>query len=86
MKKFFALLMVFGAFAAQAFAQWEWQNPIPQGNTLNSVYFIDIDTGYAAGKCGTIIKTTDGGNTWIKDTLNTNHNLSLVYFSNANHG
>ena len=28
-------------FAALSFAQWTWQNPLPQGHTLRSVYFTD---------------------------------------------
>jgi photosystem II stability/assembly factor-like uncharacterized protein len=41
--------------------QWEWQNPIPQGNTLNDIFFIDQNTGWAVGDAGTIIKTEDSG-------------------------
>lgn len=44
-----------------AFAQWPWQNPLPTGNDLSSVYFIDASTGYSVGRFGTIIKTIDGG-------------------------
>src|SRR5665647_495770 len=34
-----------------------------------SVSFVDANIGFAAGASGTIIKTTDGGETWTK--LNT---------------
>ena len=44
-----------------AFSQWTWQNPLPQGNALNSVCFTDANTGYVVGDCGTIVKTTNGG-------------------------
>jgi photosystem II stability/assembly factor-like uncharacterized protein len=47
-----------------AHSQWLWQNPIPQGNLLNSVFFVDPQLGYAVGEKGTIIKTTDGGIHW----------------------
>ena len=80
MKKLFVLLIVLGAFVAQAFAQWEWQNPTPQGNTLNSVYFTNINTGYAAGKCGTIIKTTDGGVSWTVQNSGTANHLHSILF------
>jgi photosystem II stability/assembly factor-like uncharacterized protein len=46
------------------FPQWYWQNPLPQGNFLYSVFFTDSNNGYAVGDLGTIIKTTDGGTTW----------------------
>ena len=47
-----------------AFPQWKWQNPLPQGNGLNAVFFTDPYTGYAVGEAGTILKTADGGTTW----------------------
>ena len=40
-------------------AQWFWQNPLPQGNDLYSVSFIDSNTGWIAGIKGTIYKTTE---------------------------
>ncbi len=44
---------------------WKWLNPLPQGNFLTSIKFVNKDTGYAVGKFGTIIKTGDGGENWI---------------------
>jgi hypothetical protein len=29
---------------------WFWQNPLPQGNTLNSVKFINLSVGWAVGR------------------------------------
>ena len=40
---------------------WYWQNPLPQGNYLTSISFVNPDTGWAVGDAGTIIKTTNGG-------------------------
>jgi len=34
-------------------------------STLNSVFFINMNTGYVCGTAGTIIKTTNGGLNWI---------------------
>ncbi len=45
-------------------AQWEWQNPYPQSNSLNDVFFINTRLGWAVGDEGTIIKTEDGGITF----------------------
>ncbi|MEK6536112.1 MAG: YCF48-related protein, partial [Actinomycetota bacterium] len=44
---------------------WQWVNPSVQGNTMRSVSFIDANTGWAAGDAGTVLKTTDGGASWI---------------------
>jgi len=54
-----------GARAGSSRARWVWQNPIAQGNTLHGVSFVDGNTGTATGDNGTIIRTTDGGNSWV---------------------
>ena len=44
---------------------WEWQNPLPQGNTINCVRFAsDKRHGWAVGSDGTILRTRDGGFEW----------------------
>src|SRR5258705_7973420 len=44
---------------------WEWQNPLPQGNTINSVRFAtDKKTGWAVGSDGAILRTRNGGFGW----------------------
>ena len=64
MKQLITLLsLVFLLNQAEA-QDWQWLNPKPQANTLNSITFTDPDTGFAVGNSGAIVKTTDGGNTW----------------------
>jgi hypothetical protein len=65
---------------------WLWQNPPPQGNCLYGVSFIDANTGTAVGACGTILRTTDGGETWVSQTSGTSNYLYGVSFTNANTG
>src|SRR5258705_4346163 len=44
---------------------WEWQNPLPQGNTINCVRFAaDKKNGWAVGSDGTILRTRNGGFEW----------------------
>src|SRR5690242_2113487 len=45
-------------------AQWQWQNPLPQGNNIYSIQFIDAESGWASTSGGSLLKTTDGGLTW----------------------
>lgn len=49
-------------------AQGEWEMLIPSctptSNQLVSLDFIDENTGWAVGDCGTIVKTNDGGLSW----------------------
>ncbi len=61
---------------------WERLNPPVAGSNLTSVYFPSKNIGYAVGDCGTLIKTTDAGNTWV--ALNTHMNLDLrsIFFIN----
>ena len=44
--------------------------------------FIDINTGYAVGNTGSIIKTIDGGQNWTSQTSGTVNLLYSVYFVN----
>jgi hypothetical protein len=60
MKKIFFLLC-FSFISIFAFPQWRWENPLPQGNQLESVFFTDPTTGYVVGQTGTILKTGNGG-------------------------
>ena len=49
-------------------SKWYWTQPVPTGNMLRSVFFINDNTGFAAGESGTIMKTTDGGSVWNVST------------------
>jgi photosystem II stability/assembly factor-like uncharacterized protein len=76
---------------------YEWisqSNGISFGS-LESVYFIDENNGYAAGYItdslsrilgGTIIKTLDGGNSWSKQTIGTNEIIQSIFFTDINTG
>ena len=53
---------------SHAQSNWFWQQPLPQGNSLKDVKFVNHYTGYAVGDVGTIVKSTNGGSNWF--TLN----------------
>jgi photosystem II stability/assembly factor-like uncharacterized protein len=59
---------------------------------LNSVYFIDANSGYAVGgidstnRNSLILKTTNAGTTWTKYILSTSAYLNCVYFTDSNNG
>ncbi|HSW07635.1 WD40/YVTN/BNR-like repeat-containing protein [Aquabacterium sp.] len=61
---------------------WCWQNPLPQGNPINSYAWLDGQRGWAVGSLGTILKTSDGGQTWATQTSGTRSNLGRVIFVN----
>jgi photosystem II stability/assembly factor-like uncharacterized protein len=84
-----ASLIGFGVIpssASHAQSGWFWQNPLPQGNALLSVSFVDANTGTVVGTDGTILRTIDGGNTWTPQASGTTNDLRAVSFADANHG
>ncbi|MCD4788472.1 MAG: T9SS type A sorting domain-containing protein, partial [Bacteroidales bacterium] len=53
---------------------------------LNSIYFPSDNIGYIAGDCGTVLRTTDKGNTWVIQYSGTSNNLYGIYFANDTTG
>lgn len=50
-------------------SSWFWQNPKPQESSLQSVSFANADVGTTGGCWGAIIRTTDGGDHWINQSI-----------------
>ena len=67
-------------------SNWFWQNPLPQGNNLNSVFFTDANKGTAVGLSGTILRTTNGGASWAIQSSGTTMPLYGSWFTDANTG
>lgn len=86
MKNYIIFLLVFITINTGNAQGWQWQNPLPQGNPLNSIQFTDNNTGYAVGNCGTIIKTMNGGITWSSLLSGTPNRLLSVWFTDSNTG
>jgi len=73
-------------FLTNTYAQWFWQNPLPQGNFLISVSFSDNNIGTAVGYRGTVLRTIDGGQNWVIQASGTTNDLRGVTLTNANTG
>jgi photosystem II stability/assembly factor-like uncharacterized protein len=56
---------------------WTWGDPSPQGNTLNDVVFTGSH-GFAVGAFGTVLRSEDGGNTWVGLSSGTTDDLTQV--------
>ncbi|WP_304131202.1 YCF48-related protein [Ignavibacterium album] len=83
------LIIIKIVFIANIFAQtpaWFWSNPLPQGNTLNSVSFLNQNKGFIVGNYGTLLKTTNGGSNWEYLQPYLPKNLNSMYFVNSNIG
>src|SRR5262245_48986157 len=46
---------------------WQWRNPLPQGNHLSGISIIDQNTFVAVGDSRSVLRTTDAGLTWSTD-------------------
>ena len=66
-------------------AQWYQQNSGTDSN-LQSVFFINENTGWACGSNGVIIKTTNGGEDWFEQNSTTTEDLKEIHFVDENYG
>ncbi len=64
---------------------WVQQN---SGTTerFKSVFALDQNTVWAAGMNGTIVKTTNGGDSWISQSISTSFNNNSLSFIDSLHG
>src|SRR4051812_44542512 len=73
-----AVFATFGAASVNvAQSGWSWGSPTPQGNTLNSIDFVQ-GRGYAAGDAGTVLRTDDGGINWTGLATGTSADLTRL--------
>ncbi len=84
--KYYILTCVFCLFFPSVFSQLKWVNPLPQGNPLKAVHFTANQNAYLAGDAGTILRSTDNGQSWTLSDSVTSNNLSSIHFTNPNLG
>src|SRR4051794_15573557 len=70
---------------------FSWRRTKAPGSTepgfrTDDVFFIDASTGWAVNSAGSIIKTSDGGNSWVSQAEFEDVYLRSVGFANANVG
>lgn len=53
-----------GAVVSNGHSGWAWASPSPQGEAIADLSFNGA-SGYAVGGFGTLLRSTDGGQTWI---------------------
>jgi photosystem II stability/assembly factor-like uncharacterized protein len=57
-------LLFFLLLAVPAQAQWQWLNPLPEGNEFYDAAFATTQNGWVVGGNGSLLRSTDGGATW----------------------
>jgi len=66
---------------------WQWRNPLPQGNPLFAVAFEDEKSGWVAGGQGSSLLTTDGGRSWKRQTgCDIREDLHRIFFLDSRLG
>jgi photosystem II stability/assembly factor-like uncharacterized protein len=81
----FLILLSFTYPASAQIQPWEkLQSPV--NVTLRKLCFVDSLTGWAAGEAGTIIRTTDGGNSWGIQNSTVQTFIMDIFFVNKNLG
>ncbi len=88
MIKSFCYILFFLILLNAAFAQVQpWKMlPSPVNVTLRYLSFVDSLTGWAAGDAGTIIRTTDGGNSWDVQNSTVQTFIMDIFFIDKNLG
>ena len=80
------IILIFLISAALS-AQPGWiQQVSGTSQNLNSVFFLDVNTGFIAANNGIFLKTTNGGINWILIATGSNMNLYQILFVNSTTG
>ncbi len=82
----FGILFFLYHLASGQSGAWSWQNPGPQACNLMDVFFLNSQTGWAAGFSGMLLKTTDSGITWKIQNTGVHKDLRSVFFLNPLNG
>jgi photosystem II stability/assembly factor-like uncharacterized protein len=77
LKIYLALVALTLIFKANG-QDWKWINPIPSGNQLNVVKYLDSNTAIAVGNYGTILLSNNGGRDWKQIISPTKANLLSI--------
>src|SRR5215510_7962759 len=79
--------MTFACFSRgqEVLKGWQWQNPLPQGNSINSIKFLkDKRRGWAVGGDGDVLVTNNGGFDWEEQLTPANATLYSIYLKDKN--
>jgi photosystem II stability/assembly factor-like uncharacterized protein len=68
------------------FAQWIKQSPIPTYREIRDACFISPDTGWIFGFAGTVLRTNDGGASWIDVSTPGYSQIIKGTFLDSDHG
>ena len=65
----------------------EWERlSSPTNDVLRKLFFVDANNGWASGLAGTIIHTSNGGNSWVLQNSTVTTPVVDIFFINNNRG
>ena len=83
----FLVVLVVGVISSAAADGWRTGlSATYPGVSFNDVHYVNATTAWAVGSKGVVLKTTDGGATWVSSANDTLGNLASVYFRTATEG
>lgn len=85
-KSFISALMLTINLLVSAQGEWYQISPWPTINDLFDVYFINDQKGWLVGSKGTIVSTSDGGETWDIQYKDNSKYFKGVFFIDENEG
>lgn len=68
------------------YSQWIWQNPNQACNTISTLQFINSQRGYAAGRGGMVLRTTNAGIKWENLNAPSSDYIRHIQFIDENNG
>jgi photosystem II stability/assembly factor-like uncharacterized protein len=75
------------ALSTHAQESWVSQTASSNSTSLNSVQFVDGNTGWAAGNGGTVLKTTNAGSSWVAELIPVKgYSMNSLHFVSATTG
>lgn len=74
---FISFLLTY-SFSLPAQQNWRWQNPFPSGNRINDSDSPSKDVIMMVGDAGTVLKSTDGGQSWKRINTGIRGNLFAI--------
>jgi len=84
-KFIFAFLILAAQTCLSQFSGWTWQNPLPQGDNLDGLQFVNSTTAFCFSY-NQVLRSTDAGATWQMYPILQTQNYKSMYFADANTG
>ena len=85
MKTSISIFILLVITTSQFYPQWK-KLPIGTDADLMDLHFVSPDKGWVVGRGPTILKTVDGGKSWISQQANIEQDIYSVFFVNENCG